>query len=101
MKYISLKCPACGSDESSVIESRGANRRRECKCGQRFTTQEKVFGPHSHTPVLHKPAKKFSPDLPEDDEPRPTRQRVDDILEARSLGLSLDSDDWSKKWPTD
>jgi transcriptional repressor NrdR len=44
-----MKCPFCGSPETSVIDSRPADegtsirRRRACqKCGKRFTTYEKV-----------------------------------------------------------
>jgi transcriptional repressor NrdR len=43
-----MKCPYCGEDYNSVIDSRpsengdGIRRRRECiKCGKRFTTYEK------------------------------------------------------------
>lgn len=46
-----MKCPFCGANDTSVLESRtvtegGAiRRRRECgKCGKRFTTFEKVKG---------------------------------------------------------
>lgn len=40
-----VPCPACGSTDSAVKDSRthsrGVRRRRHCKvCGQRFTTQE-------------------------------------------------------------
>ncbi len=43
-----MKCPFCGTAETSVLESRTAEdgsirRRRECgKCGKRFTTVEQV-----------------------------------------------------------
>lgn len=43
-----MKCPFCGADETSVLESRSLEdgsirRRRECKkCGKRFTTVEQV-----------------------------------------------------------
>ena len=44
-----MKCPYCGYEESKVIDSRpveegnSIRRRREClKCGERFTTYEKV-----------------------------------------------------------
>ena len=47
-----MKCPFCHEPETSVLESRVAEdgaslrRRRECtKCGQRFTTYERVEGP--------------------------------------------------------
>jgi transcriptional repressor NrdR len=47
-----MRCPFCNSEEISVLESRTAEdgaalrRRRECgKCGQRFTTYERVEGP--------------------------------------------------------
>lgn len=47
-----MKCPFCGSSQSSVLESRVAidcqslRRRRECsKCERRFTTYERVEGP--------------------------------------------------------
>ncbi len=46
-----MKCPFCGTTESSVLESRisedeqSIRRRRECsKCGKRFTTYERVEG---------------------------------------------------------
>lgn len=42
-----MKCPHCGHAEHRVVDTRdnegGIRRRRECvKCGQRFTTYEKV-----------------------------------------------------------
>ena len=44
-----MKCPFCGSQDTSVIDSRPADdntsirRRRSCpECGKRFTTYEKV-----------------------------------------------------------
>ena len=44
-----MKCPFCGSNDTSVIDSRQADdntsirRRRSCpECGKRFTTYEKV-----------------------------------------------------------
>ena len=44
-----MKCPYCGDSESKVIDSRPTDegerirRRREClKCGERFTTYEKI-----------------------------------------------------------
>ena len=42
-----MKCPYCGSDETRVIDTRGATgavrRRRQCqKCNRRFTTYERV-----------------------------------------------------------
>lgn len=44
-----MKCPFCGNNDTSVIDSRPADdntsirRRRSCeKCGKRFTTYEKV-----------------------------------------------------------
>lgn len=42
-----MRCPKCGSDRSSVVDSRGEaraiRRRRECQdCGFRFTTFERV-----------------------------------------------------------
>ena len=42
-----MKCPFCGSSNSRVIDTRGAEggirRRRECEdCGRRFTTYERV-----------------------------------------------------------
>jgi transcriptional repressor NrdR len=44
-----MLCPYCGSDQTSVLESRDSEdgtvtrRRRECaKCGKRFTTYERV-----------------------------------------------------------
>lgn len=47
-----MKCPFCHEPDTSVLESRVAEdgdslrRRRECiKCGQRFTTYERVEGP--------------------------------------------------------
>lgn len=47
-----MKCPFCGSIEDKVIDSRTAKdgdvtrRRREClKCGQRFTSYERVEDP--------------------------------------------------------
>jgi len=47
-----MKCPFCGNQETSVLESRVADdgqslrRRRECeKCQKRFTTFERVEGP--------------------------------------------------------
>jgi transcriptional repressor NrdR len=50
-----MKCPACGSEDSKVVDSRAARegeavrRRRECiECGARFTTYENV----EHTQVL-------------------------------------------------
>ena len=48
-----MNCPFCGSDKSTVIDSRPADdkirRRRKCSsCGKRFTTFEIV----EHTPVI-------------------------------------------------
>ncbi|HAK89925.1 MAG TPA: transcriptional regulator NrdR [Nitrospiraceae bacterium] len=47
-----MKCPFCGSVEDKVIDSRSSKegdvvrRRREClKCGQRFTSYERVEDP--------------------------------------------------------
>lgn len=47
-----MKCPYCGSTQTSVLESRvgvdseSLRRRRECsKCERRFTTYERVQGP--------------------------------------------------------
>lgn len=44
-----MKCPYCGEQESRVLDSRAARegeavrRRRECvRCGNRFTTMEKI-----------------------------------------------------------
>ena len=44
-----MKCPFCGAEDTSVLESRtgedcsSIRRRRECaKCGKRFTTTEEV-----------------------------------------------------------
>jgi transcriptional repressor NrdR len=43
-----MKCPFCGSTESRVIDSRDTEagdairRRRECECGRRFTTYERI-----------------------------------------------------------
>lgn len=42
-----MKCPECGCDRSSVVDSRGdgnsIRRRRECqKCTRRFTTYERI-----------------------------------------------------------
>ncbi len=49
MRWIIMKCPFCGWNESKVVDSRPAEdyvvirRRRECeKCSKRFTTYEKV-----------------------------------------------------------
>src|SRR3990167_6719194 len=46
-----MKCPYCGTTESSVLESRisedeqSIRRRRECeRCAKRFTTYERVEG---------------------------------------------------------
>lgn len=37
------RCPYCSSDRSSVIDSRGSWRRREClDCNERFSTDETV-----------------------------------------------------------
>ncbi|MCL2174028.1 transcriptional regulator NrdR [Candidatus Saccharibacteria bacterium] len=46
-----MHCPKCGDDESKVIESRDADdsirRRREClKCGNRYTTYERLERPN-------------------------------------------------------
>ena len=57
---MSIQCPKCGSDASSVVDSRtwspgqrerfrygaeGIRRRRECgNCGERFTTHEMIAG---------------------------------------------------------
>jgi len=45
-----MKCPKCGSEESSVLDSRpkidAIRRRRECEnCGYRFTTFERIEQP--------------------------------------------------------
>lgn len=42
-----MKCPYCGADKTDVIDSRQQGyvrwRRHKCrKCGERFTTQERV-----------------------------------------------------------
>jgi transcriptional repressor NrdR len=46
-----MKCPYCGKNNTSVIDSREAEdqtsirRRRSCiECGKRFTTYERVEG---------------------------------------------------------
>jgi transcriptional repressor NrdR len=46
-----MHCPKCGDDESKVIESRdtgdSVRRRREClKCGNRYTTYERLERPN-------------------------------------------------------
>jgi len=46
-----MHCPKCGHDDSKVIESRdtgdAVRRRREClKCGQRYTTYERIERPN-------------------------------------------------------
>ena len=46
-----MHCPKCGHDDSKVVESRdtgdAVRRRREClKCGQRYTTYERVERPN-------------------------------------------------------
>lgn len=48
-----MKCPQCGSCENKVVESRDVadndaiRRRREClKCGNRFTTYERIERPN-------------------------------------------------------
>jgi len=43
-----IRCPSCGDIESKVIDSRSINdgirRRRQClKCGNRFTTSERIL----------------------------------------------------------
>jgi transcriptional repressor NrdR len=47
-----LRCPACGTDEDRVVDSRPSpdgeaiRRRRECRaCGERFTTFERLEQP--------------------------------------------------------
>ena len=41
-----MRCPHCGSPSSSVVDCRKSHhgsrqrRRRECKCGERYTTRE-------------------------------------------------------------
>jgi len=44
-----MRCPACGHDDSKVVDSRDSadaiRRRREClKCGERFTSFERIEG---------------------------------------------------------
>ena len=46
-----MKCPACQEDADRVIDSRASQdgfatrRRREClRCGQRYTTYERIEG---------------------------------------------------------
>jgi transcriptional repressor NrdR len=46
-----MHCPKCGNDDSKVIESRdtgdAVRRRREClKCGNRYTTYERIERPN-------------------------------------------------------
>ena len=46
-----MHCPKCGDDESRVVESRdtgdSVRRRREClKCGNRYTTYERLERPN-------------------------------------------------------
>ncbi len=46
-----MNCPKCGHDDSKVIESRdtgeAVRRRREClKCGNRYTTYERIERPN-------------------------------------------------------
>lgn len=41
-----MRCPGCGQDDSRVVDSRmtsdSIRRRRQCACGERFTTHERV-----------------------------------------------------------
>jgi transcriptional regulator NrdR family protein len=48
-KHHGIDCPACGSKDTEVVDSRpgpsSIRRRRECdSCGERFTTYEKTPG---------------------------------------------------------
>jgi len=120
MNHTYLTCPHCGSDDTMVTDTRGCVRRRRCKhCQGRFVTQERVcidgevIAPTSteKTAPTHarlrpeKSVKKDKPDKRSESQPvhegRSSRQRIDDLMEARSLGLSLDNDDWSKTWPNE
>ncbi len=52
-----MRCPACGSDDSQVLDTRdsasGIHRRRRCRaCGQRYNTIERVEG--GRTPLIIK-----------------------------------------------
>lgn len=44
-----IACPKCGSQDQNVIDSRPVGgrvrRRRQCECGERFTTVEMIHDP--------------------------------------------------------
>lgn len=51
-------CPICDSTRSSVIETRSHQhqviRRRECKCGETYTTIEKTIDASMRDVIIHK-----------------------------------------------
>jgi transcription elongation factor Elf1 len=40
-------CPACGSRYSCVVDAKGERRRRQCECGFRYNTIERIENPIS------------------------------------------------------
>ncbi len=84
-----MKCPACQQDKTRVVKTRDTRRWRVCDCGHRFATAE-ALGHRIPMPPANRAAARPAPRREDD---RTARCRIEDLREARELGLMIDGDD--------
>ena len=89
-----MNCPECQHPKSEVLEKRGNRRRRKCeKCGYAFTTRETLIG-GAIQQGKQAPKKILTRIVaPVREAGLSARQAIENLNEARSLGLSIDLDD--------
>lgn len=90
-----MNCPECQHPKSEVLETRGQRRRRKClRCGCAYTTREIVVGRPQQPPakVARKVLARIVP-VQIREAGMSARQAIENLREARSLGLSIDFDD--------
>lgn len=89
-----MKCPQCGGEKTSVTRTTGESRWRVCRrCGCRFRSLEVLVEEGRRAATPHKPLfDRARSGKGRGEDARPARCRIEDLQEARRLGLSLDED---------
>ena len=85
-----MKCPACLQDKTRVVKTRDTRRWRVCDCGHRFGTVEELAQRIQLQPTNK--AHQGRPAVRREDD-RPARCRIEDLREARELGLNIYGED--------
>ena len=89
---MSFACPSCGKP-TTVNKTRGARRWRACTaCDWKRVTVEQVEGGQPRQ-TASAPRRQMVQRV---QDARPARCRIEDIREARELGLMLDMDDMER-----